>query len=262
MIKYKQYQQIALYATLVIIGVFIGLISREKTEIKTEKIVPKTQEQRVSHKNSDCESNAMQEYSLSQKEKYELVVLCAGYVIPTDVAVVIDTDQIFLKDKETGKYYGFIAYESALKSSYKILAVSYPRVFVAECFEGCSAPSMIELNGGPNDPFRYFDIRDIFYRNQIGDSLDVVGGKVIVAGMQKIAEFDPVTFSVKTVYEVNENQTIGYSSGLPSFQSSIKKMDNNHIEFKVYSDKNRYTEDENGNNFIPKEDYTKVIEIK
>ncbi len=212
----------------------------------------------ILHTYDDCNNGTSTEFVMNEKYTYALVLVCGGKGIKDDPTVVVERDEIFLKDLTTGKYYGSIPYESPVRNSYSIAAISYPRIFIVSCWEGCGSYVMIELNQGANDPFRYFDISSNLFRNAVSDFLDVVNGKVIVAGVTTISEFDPVTFNTKPIFGVKEGESLGFWNTFPIFESSIKKVDDKHIEFKIYSGSSTVME----GNETPKEDSIKTLEIK
>jgi hypothetical protein len=121
---------------------------------------------------------------------------------------------------------------------------------------------MVELNQGPGQPQRYFDLRESVYRNNVNDFLAEVNGKIIVAGPQMIAEFDPKTFNITPIYSGKENENIGYSTSFPTFMSSVKKVDATHIAFSIYTLGEVLRNDEHGNEIVPDAKYTKTLEVK
>lgn len=243
---------------LIIVGVLIGA-SLYSYSVRDAKLLSTNS----FHKSEECQEDSHKEYTFDSTDNYELVLLCGGTTVPNDSTILVTEDSIFLKESKTLAYLGGIPYESPVSSSYRIKAVAYPRIFIASCYEGCGAVTMIELRNGPNNPFHYFRLADLLYRNSVGDFIEVVGDKIIVAGERKIALFNPETFSIKTLFSVADNESIGYSNPVPMFQSSVKKIDDQHIEIKVYKDDQRYEQMTEGSTHLtqPKEEYTKTLEI-
>lgn len=262
--KTSIHRKILLAALIVLVGCIVtllGVIIYQRHIVAVNAAMVKG---KVAHNYDGCQENRFLQYPIDETfgSAYQLLVLCGEYIIESDPTVAIVVDQVFLKDVEHNKYYGLMPYESPVKSGYRIEAIHFPQFFIRACWEGCRAPVMVELNRGPNAPEHYFDLKEIFYRNDVNDYLDIINGKVIVAGERKIAEFDPITFNIKTLYTVKEGESIGYSNSFPIFVSSVTLKDLTHIEFGVYKTGTELTTDENGNTIEPKAEYTKVLQIK
>ncbi len=209
---------------------------------------------RDGHMSVGCYEDPNKEYILDQKEQYTLLLLCKGYADPSDrMLSKLYEDVIFLKDKESETYYFVTSYERPMY----IEAIAYPRIFVRWQGEGSYPPGMIELSlESPYTNSWYWDIGVVLSRNDLDRALFVVNKKIIVAGERKIAEFDPLTFGIKILFEVKKDETIGTMNVDSPFRSSLKKIDDNYVQIKVYKGQNEYTTDS------AKEEYTKVIEIK
>ncbi len=187
------------------------------------------------HVHAECSSDPSKEYSLDAKDGYELLVLCAGFDNnQSDEFVADDTDSLYLKLSSTNEYLKIKSMEYGYEVGTKIAATQYPRIYLQNCYEGCGPISMIELNQGPNYPLSYFDITQNLYRNEVEDFVGIVGGKVIVAGYQKIAEFDPMTFNTRTLLSVGENESISIPNEMGSSESSVVKVDESHVEYEVH----------------------------
>ena len=250
--------------------IVIVFLAQQIVVLKTEKTIvtnyraPAGETPQLAHTSSDCANDPFREYPLDQKDKYQLVVLCAGYVIPTDTTTSVGVDLLYLKDKTTGQYYSVKNFDGGSDVGYMIAAVDYPRIYIRNCYEGgCGPFGMIELNQGPNDPAHYFPLDQALFRNYVDDYFEIINGRVIVGGPWKLAEFDPETFNLRTLFELPfaGPEAMGtFTESLP-FVPAIEKLDATHLKITI----NRWEgarQDDKGREIPPTSSRTKILEIK
>ena len=262
MIKVAVPKKFLLFIGLVVFLACVGYYFYQKSHVST------TTEDNFSERSVECRDNPTAEHVLSEKENYQLLLLCSGYVIPGDLTVV-PRDYIFLKDLKYNIYHKVTYYRAVSDVGYQILEVAYPKIFIRSCYEeNCDAPDMVDVSL-PDSEDKFVYIQGDLLKGAVASYLEKINNKIIVAGYRKIAELDPQTLRLKTIIEVKENQIIGYYHscggyiGSLCFISSLRKQDDKKLQYKVYlEENNEVTYDVSNKMIIPKEDFTKVLEIR
>lgn len=166
------------------------------------------------------------------------------------------TDTFFPFEANLGMYYDYTNYEiiGFLESE-----ENYPVVFVNEFgYRSSLGYKIVDINNlSQINISTNLNADEKLYRATVlnVDRATVLGSTIVMDGLSEIITYNYFTGKLDSPVVLADGESLGFWSGYPSYVSSLEKVDDNTVRYRVYSHGFDYSNDSNGDGVANDEDH-------